>query len=54
MAGSTEETASERDILKIKCLESNSSTLTGMMIPYGTNLNFRVLKTEEKNHVFFF
>lgn len=53
VAGSTEGMAPERDILKIKCLESNSSILTGIMILYGINLYYEVLKSA-KNHVFFF
>lgn len=49
MAGSTEGMAHERDILKIKCLESNRSVLAAIMILYGTNLNFQVLKSAKKN-----
>lgn len=49
MAGSTEGKAPERDILNRKCLESNSSILTGIMILYGTNLKFKVWKSAKIN-----
>lgn len=53
MAGRTEGTAPERDIIQMKCLGLNSSVLTGVVILYGTNLSFNILKSA-KNHVFFF